>query len=1276
VAAEELARPGVEVIQEFRTVTPTVITPTLVPSVVGVAKQIVEVLVDDGAGGNQLNPDALIVLPALAISKPGTGNPIRYTGIGTAPNNQLKLSVNESPVFTIAFSDPTAFGLTPATVVDQINKQLADQLITSVVAETVGDDRWQLRTVGAGDFESILVDDTTTQVVADTFGFGLGKTYRGISQYQQYEVEIPPTALPDPNDNLDELAVEQDSIRVFFFTGSGVGLQEALRTQSFLSRGEVADAAVTTEGTVDLSTNFPFFSGEVLWLQLDVGDLQVVSIPATINDSASLLALLNGTSGFTGVTASLGTGTPNGLVFTRNEGGYDKTIEILTPDSNSANGLLGLTAQEVNGTSIKTVDDGNGDAVTPLVEFSGVNFDASPGNAVLSGSGAANLPPPANSTLVISDGGPAQTITFDGTEAFADIKTAIENVLGANAGGTLTVTESTGPTPPAGAIIITNSRFGEESVVNIIGGTALPYLDLGDTPAVTTEGSTDLSPDTPAVTTEGTVNLADGAGFPTLGAETFTINLNGGGAATVTLAGESDFATLKANIEGAVPGILATRASGTTGGLVLTDNSGPPYGSASTIVVADLVGGLAVLGLIAESVAGQDIFTAYDTAVGAGVTFQAAIDGAAPITVTLDGTQANFAAVAAVIDAALSVTTSTQGVNGGVVMTGTATGVAATIELIDDGGGGIAALGLTVGTYAGDGENIVAGAKEYGAPFKAEPGDELWLDGLFYATISKVSPGGLTDTLRIDRQVPIEENIGRYWYIVAKNLTPGAATIGVSRPTQDFILDAQGTLIIKHDQLRDIEGAPVPGKVPLYIAYSAVRQDVTALATNPGLLRFDSTIQLEQQLPPINTDNPLSLGLFYALVNAPGVQITGLGVDAISADAPFGTVEAFTRAAEYLEGFEVYALAPLTHDSTVGQVFNTHVNFMSEPESKGERIVLWNPEVPERALDTLVASGTDGDGLTTTTFDTKVVNLSTLLTNAGINPVGTIPTTDGVFLDIASDDKHYSIESISGGVVTIRTTLAAGTNEDGFYSTDPLELPLISEAFAVRVRGAELLTPTGQKDKPAIATTMADLARSYGNRRFWLTFPDQAAATVEGLEQLINGFYMNAAIVGMIGQQPPQQSFTNYPMSGFTRVVGSNDTFSDRQLNQMAAGGVYIIVQDTEGGPLTSRMALTTDMTSIETRTDSITKVVDFTAKFMRRGLRNFIGRFNITQGFLDTLGSVIQGMGGFLVETGVLIGLTLNNIIQDEDARDTVLIDTTLDPPYPCNYIRLTLVV
>jgi hypothetical protein len=60
----------------------------------------------------------------------------------------------------------------------------------------------------------------------------------------------------------------------------------------------------------------------------------------------------------------------------------------------------------------------------------------------------------------------------------------------------------------------------------------------------------------------------------------------------------------------------------------------------------------------------------------------------------------------------------------------------------------------------------------------------------------------------------------------------------------------------------------------------------------------------------------------------------------------------------------------------------------------------------------------------------------------------------------------------------------------------------------------------------------------------------------------------------------------------------------------------------------------------------------------------------------LDTLAATVQGLFGFLVETGVLIGGHLDNIIQDEDNRDTVLIDTTIDPPIPCNQIKLTLLI
>ena len=126
------------------------------------------------------------------------------------------------------------------------------------------------------------------------------------------------------------------------------------------------------------------------------------------------------------------------------------------------------------------------------------------------------------------------------------------------------------------------------------------------TPAITTTGSVDLTDGTPAVTTTGSVDLTDGPGFPTLVAETFSVDV-GAGPVTVTLAGEVNFAALKANIEGTVGlagNVIASRSGGTTGGLVLTSVA---TGTLATITVADVAGGVAVLGLTLETVTGTDI---------------------------------------------------------------------------------------------------------------------------------------------------------------------------------------------------------------------------------------------------------------------------------------------------------------------------------------------------------------------------------------------------------------------------------------------------------------------------------------------------------------------------------------------------------------------------------------------------------------------------------------------------------------------------------------------
>lgn len=302
---------------------------------------------------------------------------------------------------------------------------------------------------------------------------------------------------------------------------------------------------------------------------------------------------------------------------------------------------------------------------------------------------------------------------------------------------------------------------------------------------------------------------------------------------------------------------------------------------------------------------------------------------------------------------------------------------------------------------------------------------------------------------------------------------------------------------------------------------------------------------------------------------------------------------------------------------------------------------------------------------------------------AGLDPSSEIPVSDDLFVQLTvatgsgQEVRYYNVKTVNSTLVVFRTTFASGENDDAFYSTTPLTETIVNADWSMKIRGAALVLPGSTlPDKDKVAETVAAINSDIGNRRVFSLFPDIVKASLSGTEELLASFFAAAAMTGMIAGQPPQQGFTNLPITGFTGVQGSSDSFSTRQLNVMAGGGTYILIQDADGSPLISRHQLSTDLVSIETREMSITKVVDYVSKFMRTGLRNFIGTFNITQPFLDTLSTVIQGMLSFLTEGGIILGGDLNNLIQDTSQPDTVLVDITLDVPFPCNFIRLTLVI
>lgn len=513
-------------------------------------------------------------------------------------------------------------------------------------------------------------------------------------------------------------------------------------------------------------------------------------------------------------------------------------------------------------------------------------------------------------------------------------------------------------------------------------------------------------------------------------------------------------------------------------------------------------------------------------------------------------------------------------------------------------------------------------------------------------------------------------------------LNLAASATGTGRPNPDFFLDLSGAANFGAQILRNaLTGAPFcPASAQAYLQYKGLRLDVSALSTaTEKLLTIDDTVALAAALSPLTDENPLGLGMFLALLNSPTTSVSGIGVDAVSTALSEGTLEAYARSADVLEAKDVYTLVPLSANAQVHQLFATHVTAMSQPAQRGERIVFINPEVPDRAYAEVLATG-DANSTANPNEIVLDVNPSAAIVAQSLNPA-VLAADDGVYVEITvnSEFRRYNVSVVNGTLLTLRVTFASGENDDGFYSTTTLASTLTDVDYALRLRGDLLLiTGTTLVDYAAIATAVSDAAVGYKNRRVFYVFPDSVSVTLSSGLTSVPAYYAAAAVAGMIGQLSPSQGFTNYPISGLARVRGSNDSFKPSQLDTIAGGGVYTLQQAVPGAPVTCRHQLSTDVTSVERRELSITKAVDYVAKFLRNSLRNFIGSFNITPAFLDQLSTVIQGQLAFLGPEGlgVVASATLNNVIQDEDSPDTILVDVTLEVLYPANYIRVTLVV
>ena len=521
----------------------------------------------------------------------------------------------------------------------------------------------------------------------------------------------------------------------------------------------------------------------------------------------------------------------------------------------------------------------------------------------------------------------------------------------------------------------------------------------------------------------------------------------------------------------------------------------------------------------------------------------------------------------------------------------------------------------------------------------------------------------------------------------------------------------------------------------VYADYRALRTD---LASEPK--EYGSVTDLEATfgVGQITPANPLAYGLSLMLQNTV-TPVSGLG---LSADYATDEALAFTKASDALALVDMYAIALLSHSPVVHTMFKNHVEQLSVPSRKLERIALVNSKLnlisvlqeESTTVDTLNGSrgvvGTqinglqDGvtlDKLTSPTADIfedvlpgdrVVIQSGTNVTPGtyvvksvtdGENLVTVLPfgTGGGVSTDIqfyvarldglGADGKSFydrNAAYLSDGIaaghsLTITEGALAGRYKIGSIVSDK---ELILESAILGVASA-VVSVSYQVDrdftKAEQAANVKGYGESLGSRRVVHTWPDVLKAPVGQSIEEVPGYYAGSVVAALVTGLPTQQGFTNLSVSGFLGLNHSTKYFSEAQLDVIADGGNFILGQDGPNQPLYVRHQLTTDRSAVKFQELSVTKNVDFIAKFLRTTYAPFIGVYNIVDTTMDTLQATATAAITFLKEKtvfpkigGVIRSGSLSLIEEDPNQLDTVNMRFSFQIPLPLNNIDIVIEV
>ena len=395
--------------------------------------------------------------------------------------------------------------------------------------------------------------------------------------------------------------------------------------------------------------------------------------------------------------------------------------------------------------------------------------------------------------------------------------------------------------------------------------------------------------------------------------------------------------------------------------------------------------------------------------------------------------------------------------------------------------------------------------------------------------------------------------------------------------------------------------------------------------------------------------NPLAYAAHVMIMNNANRAIKFINVQSDDAE---GYAEALKRASLTTE---VYAFCPLTEDRAIIDAVVADCNRLSAPEEKSWRIAFFSMPTPEHVDvtpdvgESYAKCTVSNTGLLTCDTDTAAVARFSETVRAG-------DTVSVVVSGVSVEAKVLAVKSNSTLQLADWTTAVSATR----------------------------FTVTHTRPRGEYVEAIAETSASFRDRRAYNVFPNRLRAS-DG--NMVSGMYGAAAVCALACSVAPQQPITNVEIKGFVDLPDVYSKFSRDELNEIAAGGTLILMQDKPNGTVYVRHQISTAYRdgNLNTTELSLTKNLDSISYYFANRFAPYIGRYNITDDLIAELRGVLDDGLSYLettTESSRLVGPqvlaegTEIRALYRSAEKDKAYADVALNLPAPFNNFDLHLQV